>query len=70
MSNPFDDQDGVFLVLVTDENQHSLRPRFAEVPSGWRIVRGPATRQECLDYVEEHWSDLRPPSLIDAMRDG
>ena len=34
MSNPFDNQDGIFLVLVNDENQHSLWPDFAAVPQG------------------------------------
>lgn len=67
MSNPFDDEDGRFLVLVNDENQHSLWPTFADVPAGWRKVFGEASRAECLDYVNEHWTDLRPQSLIDAM---
>ncbi|GAB3440139.1 MbtH family protein [Actinophytocola sediminis] len=69
MTNPFDDEDGVFLVLVNDENQHSLWPSFVEVPAGWRRVHGPASRQDCLSYVEEHWTDLRPASLIRAMTD-
>lgn len=69
MSNPFDDQDASFLVVVNDENQHSLWPAFAEVPAGWRPVFGPQPRQACLDYVETHWTDLRPASLIAAMRD-
>ena len=65
--NPFDDDDGRFFVLVNDEEQHSLWPTFAEVPSGWRVVFGEADRQECLDYIEAHWTDLRPKSLRDAM---
>jgi uncharacterized protein YbdZ (MbtH family) len=65
--NPFDDDEGRFFVLVNDEEQHSLWPTFAEVPSGWRVVFGEAGRQECLDYVETHWTDLRPKSLRDAM---
>ncbi|ORM25002.1 MbtH family protein [Williamsia sp. 1135] len=67
MSNPFDDEDGRFFVLVNDENQHSLWPTFADIPSGWNKVFGEASRSECLDYVNEHWTDLRPQSLIDAM---
>ena len=63
MSNPFDDPDGTFLVLVNDEDQHSLWPAFAPVPAGWRQVAGPGTRQVCVDYVETHWTDLRPASL-------
>ncbi|WP_269756645.1 MbtH family protein [Amycolatopsis aidingensis] len=67
MTNPFDNPDGSFFVLVNDENQHSLWPAFAEVPAGWTVVFGEAGRQECLDYVEENWTDMRPKSLAEAM---
>lgn len=66
MSNPFDDADGRFLVLRNDEGQYSLWPAFADVPAGWRSVYGEADRPSCLAYVEEHWTDMRPQSLIDA----
>jgi MbtH protein len=65
--NPFDDPNGTFLVLVNHENQHSIWPSFADVPAGWSVVHGEASRQSCLDYVEEHWTDLRPTSLIKSM---
>ncbi|MGW3207642.1 MbtH family protein [Streptomyces sp. NPDC001135] len=67
MQNPFDDPDGRFLVLVNDENQHSLWPSFAEVPAGWQVAHPEDTHQRCLDYVEEHWTDMRPRSLVEAM---
>lgn len=63
MTNPFEDNNGSFLVLVNDENQHSLWPEFAEVPAGWKNVFGPDQRQACLDYVEKNWTDMRPASL-------
>ena len=67
MTNPFDDEQGRFRVLVNDEDQHSLWPVFAEVPSGWTVVFGDgdegADRAECVAYVEEHWTDLWPRSL-------
>ena len=63
MTNSFEDNNGTFLVLVNDENQHSLWPEFAEVPAGWKRVLGPEQRQSCLDYVEQHWTDMRPASL-------
>jgi uncharacterized protein YbdZ (MbtH family) len=66
-TNPFDDEAGTFLVVVNDEDQHSLWPAFADVPAGWRKVFGEASRAECLAYVEEHWTDIRPKSLRDAM---
>ena len=67
MTNPFDDENGSFFVLVNDENQHSLWPAFAAVPAGWRVVHGEAGRQECLDYVERNWTDMRPKSLVEQM---
>ncbi|MGD9987913.1 MbtH family protein [Pseudonocardia sp.] len=62
-TNPFDDPDGTFHVLVNDEEQYSLWPAFAAVPEGWRVVLSAAGRQECLDHIDEHWDDLRPRSL-------
>lgn len=67
MSNPFDNPDGAFLVLVNGENQHSLWPAEIEVPAGWRTVFGEAGREPCLDYITRNWTDLRPASLIAAM---
>ncbi|KCH86332.1 protein MbtH [Mycobacterium tuberculosis UT0016] len=66
-TNPFDDDNGAFFVLVNDEDQHSLWPVFADIPAGWRVVHGEASRAACLDYVEKNWTDLRPKSLRNAM---
>lgn len=67
MSNPFDDPDGTFLVLVNDEGQHSMWPQFAEVPAGWTVNFGPDSHSACVEYVEKNWTDMRPKSLIAAM---
>ncbi|MFH8342782.1 MbtH family protein [Streptomyces sp. AM6-12] len=66
-TNPFDDEDGSFYVVVNDEEQHSLWPAFAEVPAGWRVAFGAAARTECLEYVEQNWTDMRPRGLREAM---
>ena len=66
MSNPFDDPDGRFSVLVNEENQHSLWPAELDVPVGWSRVFGPEGRAECLGYVESHWTDMRPARLVAA----
>ena len=65
--NPFDDDNGRFLVLVNDEEQHSLWPAFADVPAGWRVVYGEADRAACLDYIEKNWPDIRPKSLRERL---
>lgn len=67
MTNPFENPDGTYLVLVNDEGQHSLWPSFVEVPAGWQVALAESSRQACLDYVNEHWTDMRPKSLIEAM---
>jgi MbtH protein len=65
--NPFEDPDASYLVLVNDENQHSLWPVFVDVPDGWTTLFGEASRDECLEYIEKSWTDMRPKSLIEAM---
>lgn len=67
MTNPFDNENGTFHVLVNDEGQYSLWPSFVEVPSGWTIVLKSDTRAACLEYVNKNWTDMRPKSLIAAM---
>jgi MbtH protein len=69
MPNPFDDPGAAYFVLVNDEDQHSLWPEFATVPGGWTVVHGPGGRQACLDYINGHWLDMRPRSLVVAMED-
>ena len=64
MSNPFDDPNGRFLVVVNDEGQHSLWPELVTVPAGWTTVHGAADRASCLEFVTANWTDMRPRSLV------
>lgn len=66
MSNPFENNEAAFNVVVNAEGQHSLWPAFAEIPAGWEKVAGPDEREVCLRYVEENWTDIRPRSLVNA----
>jgi MbtH protein len=63
MANPFESDTNNFLVLVNHEGQHSLWPSERAAPSGWEVVSGPETRENCLQWVNENWTDLRPLSL-------
>ena len=40
---------------------------FADVPDGWEVIFGEDGRQECLDFIEKNWTDMRPNSLIKQM---
>lgn len=57
MTNPFDDQDGRYVVLRNEYGQCSMWPTFAAVPAGWAIVHGADDRAGCVDYLDSpEWS--------------
>ncbi len=69
--NPFDDENGTFLVLRNAHGQYSLWPDFAPVPTGWHIVSGPDSRAACTEFVEEHWGPaLRPGAAMSGESPG
>lgn len=63
MPNPFENEDALFHVLCNSEQQFSLWPVFAELPAGWEQRYGPASRAECVEFVERNWTDIRPRSV-------
>ena len=70
MANPFEDDSAAYHVLANSEGQHSLWPLFLDVPAGWSTIFGPAARKECLKFIDETWTDMRPRSLIATMNSG
>jgi MbtH protein len=64
MANPFDDENGFFHVLVNEEGQHSIWPASIDVPNGWTVIFPSSSRSGCLQFVDDHWTDMRPNSLI------
>lgn len=57
MTNPFEDTDARYHVLVNDEGQYSLWPVFVDVPEGWRAMLEDATRSDAVAWIEENWDD-------------
>ncbi|KRV49167.1 protein mbtH [Wenjunlia vitaminophila] len=70
MADPFSDPNADYLVLVNAEGQHSLWPASAQVPAGWEVTHGPTGRQDCLEFVEGSWRDMRPATLIASAGEG
>ena len=59
----FDDDDGrTYLVVINHEEQYSIWPESRPVPGGWRAVGRQGSKAECLGYIEQVWTDLRPLS--------
>jgi MbtH protein len=55
-----------YMALVNDEEQYSLWLAELPVPQGWRQSGNRGTKQECLDYIKQVWTDMRPLSLRKA----
>ena len=67
MSDLFEDPNTIFEVVINHEEQYSIWPQSRELPLGWTKVGKSGTKQECLDYIEEVWTDMRPLSLRKKM---
>ena len=52
-----------WLVVINAEGQHSLWPLSRPVPAGWNEVGPEGAKQDCLAYVQTHWTDMRPASI-------
>jgi MbtH protein len=53
----------IYNVVVNHEEQYSIWPVGRENAPGWRDAGFRGTKDECLAYVNEHWTDMRPLSL-------
>jgi MbtH protein len=61
--DPFTEYD----VVVNDEEQFSIWPSCKELPRGWRRAGKQGSKQECLAYIDEVWTDMRPLSVRKQM---
>jgi MbtH protein len=59
----------VYSVVVNHEEQYSIWPAYREPPLGWRKVGKEGLKEECLTYIEEIWTDMRPLSLRKKMEE-
>jgi MbtH protein len=62
-------ETGLQAVVVNDEEQYSIWPAERDLPAGWRQDGFTGTEDECLAYIDETWTDMRPASLRRWMRD-
>ena len=58
----------IYKVVVNHEEQYSIWPSDRENPPGWQDTGKTGPKQECLSYIKEVWTDMRPLSLRN--RDG
>jgi MbtH protein len=57
----------IYTVVVNREEQYSIWPADRENALGWNDAGKTGTKQECLAYIKEVWTDMRPQSLREKM---
>ncbi|MBW4636040.1 MAG: MbtH family protein [Iphinoe sp. HA4291-MV1] len=57
----------IYKVVVNHEEQYSIWPSDRENAPGWTDVGKSGTKEECLAYIKEVWTDMRPLSLRQRM---
>ncbi len=68
---PYPDREDttIYKVVVNAEEQYSIWPADRETPLGWNDAGKSGTKDECLDYIREVWTDMRPLSLRKQMEE-
>jgi len=66
-----DEQDDrtIYKVVVNHEEQYSIWPANKENALGWNDASKSGTKEECLAYIKEVWTDMRPLSLRKKMNE-
>lgn len=57
----------IYKAVVNHEEQYSIWPASKDLPLGWHDAGKTGTKQECLQFIEEVWTDMRPLSLRKQM---
>ena len=62
--NSDDRQDSTtYRVVINQEEQYSIWPAERGFPPGWTATGKTGSKAECLTYIKEVWTDMRPLSL-------
>jgi MbtH protein len=68
MDNDREDKT-IYKVVVNHEEQYSIWPAHKENALGWKDAGKSGTKEECLAYIKEVWTDMRPLSLRKKMQE-
>jgi MbtH protein len=67
MSREEEEDQRIYTVVVNHEDQYSIWFADRQLPLGWREVGKQGLKSECLAYIKEAWTDMRPLSLRKQM---
>ena len=67
--DPDREDNTIYKVVMNHEEQYSIWPADRENPLGWQDVGKSGNKEECLAYIKEVWTDMRPLSLRKHMEE-
>ena len=62
-----EEDNTIYKVVVNHEEQYSIWSADRENPLGWRAAGKIGAKAECLAYIKDVWTDMRPLSLRNKM---
>jgi len=68
-NDPDREDTTIYKVVVNHEEQYSIWPEYRQNPLGWNDVGKVGPKDECLAYIKEVWTDMRPLSLRKKMEE-
>jgi len=69
MSREEEEDKTIYKVVVNHEEQYSIWPADRENALGWQDAGKTGLKAECLAYIKEVWTDMRPLSLRKRMEE-
>jgi MbtH protein len=61
------EKDQLYNVVMDIEDRYSIWPARLPIPQYWRAEGFSGRKKECLDYIQNVWTDMRPKSLKEDM---
>lgn len=68
MREPDQEDPRTYRVVVNGEDQYSIWPADRDMPHGWRDTRYIGKKTQCLEYIKQIWTDMRPKSLRETTK--
>jgi MbtH protein len=69
MSTDEKEDTRIYKAVVNHEEQYSIWPAEKANPLGWNDAGKTGTKAECLSFIKEVWTDMRPLSLRKKMEE-
>ncbi len=61
------DMETTYIVVKNHEDQYSIWELGKDIPDGWESNGFQGSKADCLNHIEEIWTDLKPHSIRDKM---